>query len=197
MLKLPLFPGLIFLECEQEIPQKKSRLMQDQDSGAMQVDSRIEEFLRELGGEAHHVSMSRGVIRNGVTICDRGTAGRKEAKIQKIDRHKRLAKIGGGLNVPFCQEGDSGQALKSLPKVKGGVSVWRNWYAMKTMSEKEEEAAELIRRTIPSLLVGILCTILQKKKPFRADGKLILSMEKMFQATSFTNETGSRMCQKC
>ena len=28
LLKLPLFPGLIFLECEQEIPKKKSRLMQ-------------------------------------------------------------------------------------------------------------------------------------------------------------------------
>ena len=26
-----------------------------------------------------------------------------------------------------------------------------NWYAMKTMPEKEEEAAELIRRTIPLL----------------------------------------------
>ena len=58
--------------------------MQDQDSGAMQVDSRTEEFLRELGGEAHHVSMSRGVIRNGVTIVTEGTAGRKKkAKIQK------------------------------------------------------------------------------------------------------------------
>ena len=30
-----------------------------------------------------------------------------------------------------------------------------NWYAMKTMPEKEEEAAELIRRTIP-FFVGIL-----------------------------------------
>lgn len=31
-----------------------------------------------------------------------------------------------------------------------------NWYAMKTMSEKEEEAAELIRRTIPPFFVEIL-----------------------------------------
>ena len=94
LLKLPLFPGLIFLECEQEIPKKKSRLMQDQDSGAMQVDSRTEEFLRELGGEAHHVSMSRGVIRNGVTIVTEGPLEGKEAKIQKIDRRSEERRVG-------------------------------------------------------------------------------------------------------
>ena len=59
-----------------------------------------------------------------------------------------------------------------------------NWYAMKTMPEKEEEAAELIRRTIPPSLWKS-CTILQKKKLFRADGKLILSMEKMFPGYLF------------
>ena len=59
-----------------------------------------------------------------------------------------------------------------------------NWYAMKTMPEKEEEAAELIRRTIPPSLWES-CTILQKKKLFRADGKLILSMEKMFPGYLF------------
>ena len=59
-----------------------------------------------------------------------------------------------------------------------------NWYAMKTMTEKEEEAAELIRRTIPTSLWEA-CTILQKKKLFRADGKLILSMEKMFPGYLF------------
>ena len=119
LLKLPLFPGLIFLECEQEIPQKKSGFMQDQDSRAMQVDSRTEEFLRELGGEAHHVSMSRGVIRNGVTIVTEGPLEGKEAKIQKIDRHKRLAKIGRGLNVPFCQEGGFWAGLEITSKSEG------------------------------------------------------------------------------
>ena len=59
-----------------------------------------------------------------------------------------------------------------------------NWYAMKTMPEKEEEAAELIRRTIPPSLWES-CTILQKKKLFRADGKLIVSMEKMFPGYLF------------
>ncbi|MFR3571713.1 MAG: transcription termination/antitermination NusG family protein [Sellimonas intestinalis] len=59
-----------------------------------------------------------------------------------------------------------------------------NWYAMKTMPEKEEEAAELIRRTIPPSLWES-CTILRKKKLFRADGKLILSMEKMFPGYLF------------
>ena len=93
--------------------------MQDQDSRAMEVDSRTEEFLRELGGEAHHVSMSRGVIRNGVTIVTEGPLEGKEAKIQKIDRHKRLAKIGGGLNVPFCQEGGFWAGLEITSKSEG------------------------------------------------------------------------------
>ena len=38
---------------------------------------------------------------------------------------------------------------------------------MKTMPEKEEEAAELIRRTIP---LCEACTILQKKSRSGADG---------------------------
>ncbi|MFR7945196.1 transcription termination/antitermination NusG family protein [Sellimonas intestinalis] len=71
-----------------------------------------------------------------------------------------------------------------------------NWYAMKTMPEKEEEAAELIRRTIP-LLCGNPVQSFRRKKLFRADGKLILSMEKMFPGYLFYKQTGSRMCQKC
>lgn len=119
LLKVPLFPGIIFLEFEKEISQKKSGLILDQDSGAIRVDYRTEEFLRELGGEAHHVSMSRGVIRNGVTIVTEGPLEGKEAKIQKIDRHKRLAKIGGGLNVPFCQEGGFWAGLEITSKSEG------------------------------------------------------------------------------
>ena len=65
-----------------------------------------------------------------------------------------------------------------------GCERMENWYAMKTMPEKEEEAAELIRRTIPPSLWES-CTILQKKKLFRADGKLIVSMEKMFPGYLF------------
>ena len=79
--------------------------MQDQDSRVMQVDSRTEEFLRELGGEAHHVSMSRGVIRNGVTIVTEGPLEGKEAKIQKIDRHKRLGGFWAGLEITSKSEG--------------------------------------------------------------------------------------------
>ncbi len=126
--------------------------MQDQDSRAMQVDSRTEEFLRELGGEAHHVSMSRGVIRNGVTIVTVGPSEGKEAKIQKIRLDiSGLPKIGGDPKSLSARKGDSGQALKSLPKVKGCERM-ENWYAMKTLPEKEEEAAELIRPTIPPSL---------------------------------------------
>ena len=51
-----------------------------------------------------------------------------------------------------------------------------NWYAMKTMPEKEEEAAELIRRTIPPSLWES-CTILRKKKLF--PGYLFLISENL------------------
>ena len=54
-----------------------------------------------------------------MTIVTEGPLEGKEAKIQKIDRHKRLAKIGGGLNVPFCQEGGFWAGLEITSKSEG------------------------------------------------------------------------------
>ena len=50
-----------------------------------------QEALRELAGNTHCISMSKGVIREGVTYVTEGPLKGKEQWIRKIDRHKRLA----------------------------------------------------------------------------------------------------------
>ena len=59
------------------------------------MDEETEAFLRRLGGTDHYVPMSRGIIRDGVTIVTEGPLVGNEARIRKIDRHRRLAKIEG------------------------------------------------------------------------------------------------------
>lgn len=54
-------------------------------------------FLEELCGKKHHISFSRGYIRDGKTYITEGPLKGKEQFIRKIDRHKRLAKV----SVPF------------------------------------------------------------------------------------------------
>ena len=51
--------------------------------------------IRDSGGTEHYVPMSRGIIRDGVTIVTEGPLVGNEARIRKIDRHRRLAKIEG------------------------------------------------------------------------------------------------------
>lgn len=64
-----------------------------------------------------------------------------------------------------------------------------NWYALKITPNKEEEAADLIRRTIDSDLWEY-CRVPRKQKLYRADGKLVLVTERMFPGYLFlkTNE---------
>lgn len=59
-----------------------------------------------------------------------------------------------------------------------------NWYAMKTIPGKEEEAAQLIRKTVSPSFWEI-CTVPKKQKLFRADGKLILDTGCMFPGYLF------------
>lgn len=50
-------------------------------------------FLKDISGESHRIVMSKGYIREGTTFVTEGPLCGKECKIQKIDRHKRLARI--------------------------------------------------------------------------------------------------------
>ena len=86
-LHAPLFPGMFFLESETDyIPC---------DQEVIAVDKETETFLRRLGGAEHYVPISRGIIRDGVTIVKEGPLVGNETRIRKIDRHRRLAKIEG------------------------------------------------------------------------------------------------------
>ena len=86
-LHAPLFPGMFFLESETDCVPR--------DQEAVPVDEETEAFLRRLGGTEHYIPMSRGIIRDGVTIVTEGPLVGNEARIRKIDRHRRLAKIEG------------------------------------------------------------------------------------------------------
>ena len=53
-------------------------------------------FLQEFCGSDHHITLSKGRIRNGKTEVLSGPLCGQEHLISRIDRHKRLAQ----LNVP-------------------------------------------------------------------------------------------------
>ena len=55
------------------------------------VSSEEESLLRRLGGPEHHLSISRGYIRDGITHVTQGPLVGMERRIRKIDRHKRKA----------------------------------------------------------------------------------------------------------
>lgn len=93
-----LFPEYIFLESENE-----ELLLEElgkcdgiaADSRHLnRIDREEEKFLRSICGKEHHLGMSRGIIREGSTHITEGPLKGMENRICRIDRHKRLAKIG-------------------------------------------------------------------------------------------------------
>lgn len=105
LLEEPLLPGVIFLDCQGEaiLDRKPGR---DIVEGVVSLTQEAEQFLVELGGRAHRISMSKGIIRNGTTIVTEGPLEGKEFRIRKIDRHRRLAQIVGPTISPaFREEG--------------------------------------------------------------------------------------------
>lgn len=96
----PLFPGYIFLESNegQCLVWKGGRAMEsslEQKSREFcrRIDPGEEELLQKLCGIDHHMDMSRGIIKDGITCVTEGPLKGKEALIRKIDRHKRLAML--------------------------------------------------------------------------------------------------------
>lgn len=82
---IPLIPGVFFVE---------SRTGNSlQGCQAVEVGQETKAFLQTLGGSTHHIPMSKGIIQNGVTYVTEGPLVGQEARIRKIDRHRRLAKI--------------------------------------------------------------------------------------------------------
>ena len=69
------------------------------------IEKDEEDFLRSLCGREHHSALSKGYIREGHTYVTEGPLVGKEAYIQRIDRHKRLAELSlpsgsGGMDAP-------------------------------------------------------------------------------------------------
>ena len=97
----PLFPHYLFLESNNEEALREelkqyAKVFPVFESGGklVRVEKEEENFLRMLCGTAHHSQMSRGYIRNGQTIVTEGPLRGKERLIRKIDRHKRIARVG-------------------------------------------------------------------------------------------------------
>ena len=73
-------------ECESYndiIQQNSLRCMSGEEEGVLKL----------LCGKTHNVEMSRGIICRGITKVMEGPLKGMEDRIQKIDRHKRLAWI--------------------------------------------------------------------------------------------------------
>ena len=93
-----IFPAHIFLESENEEillkEFKKCGRIAGQKARLLRISREEEEFLKRLCGEERHLEMSRGIIRDGITRVTEGPLRGMEGWIRKIDRHKRLARVG-------------------------------------------------------------------------------------------------------
>lgn len=96
-----IFPEYIFLDSEdpgqlsKELEQFRGFLrIMESEKLLIPVESEEQRLLSELAGDKHHIGMSIGVIKDGVTKVTNGPLTGKESLIRKIDRHKRLALIG-------------------------------------------------------------------------------------------------------
>lgn len=90
-----LFPNKIFLESgDTETLKRELSRWRNKEIGLIPVNGQDETFLKNLCGEERHLKMSRGVIRKGSPEITEGPLRGNENRICKIDRHKRLARLG-------------------------------------------------------------------------------------------------------
>ncbi len=95
-----MFPAGVFLESDdeaslmEEIRQYRGKAKPDTVFKALAPVKKSEEiFLKSLCGEGLHLSMSKGVIQDGITQITQGPLRGMEERICQIDRHKRLARL--------------------------------------------------------------------------------------------------------
>ncbi len=90
-----LFPRKIFFESRgrEALKDELSRLS-GKGNPLVRVEGKDETLLRNLCGPEKHLKMSRGVIRKGAAEITEGPLRGNENRICKIDRHKRLARLG-------------------------------------------------------------------------------------------------------
>ncbi|MCI9421134.1 MAG: antiterminator LoaP [Dorea sp.] len=102
-----MFPTYVFLESDhadalvEELKQYEGIVDLLRASGKMiPVQKNEEMFLSDLCGKSHHLGMSKGVIRDGITQIMEGPLQGLEERICRIDRHKRLAKVEAPKSLP-------------------------------------------------------------------------------------------------
>lgn len=95
-----MFPDYIFMETadptalsEYLKPYRKFVQVLEGTDMLWRINPEEEQFLRKLCGREHHLEMSEGYIRDGVTYVIRGPLVGLERRIRKIDRHKRIANV--------------------------------------------------------------------------------------------------------
>ena len=96
-----LFPHYLFLESgnEEKLEKELKQYSEvfpvfERDGKLVRVEPEEERFLRALCGAGHHSRMSRGYIKDGRTVVTEGPLKGKENLIRRIDRHKRIARVG-------------------------------------------------------------------------------------------------------
>lgn len=98
--KEKMFPDYIFLESDdserlfQELePYRLAAEPMESKQGKvlLPVEAEEEQLLQELCGDERNMSMSKGIIHQGITRVTEGPLKGKEHMISRIDRHKRLA----------------------------------------------------------------------------------------------------------
>ena len=96
-----LFPHYLFLESgnEDRLVEELKQYSEvfpvfERDGKLVRVEPEEEGLLRTLCGADHHSRMSRGYIRDGQTVVTEGPLKGKENLIRRIDRHKRIARVG-------------------------------------------------------------------------------------------------------
>lgn len=103
-----MFPNYIFLETDEpgklfkklEAYRGIVQMLEDNDQFRIVLPEE-ENFLSDLCGKQHHMEMSEGYIRDGMTHVIRGPLMGMEGRIRRIDRHKRIASV----DVPDGKQG--------------------------------------------------------------------------------------------
>ncbi|MCD7883760.1 MAG: hypothetical protein LUI87_08695 [Lachnospiraceae bacterium] len=95
-----LFPGYFFFECDKDmVSEVRARLDEELNKGQrikqqlplISIPQELSDLLYELCDQQHHISMSKGIIVNGMAHVTEGPLMGYDNRIVRIDRHKRLA----------------------------------------------------------------------------------------------------------
>lgn len=99
-----MFPGYIFLVTDDPAGLAEGlglltsfAYLLNRDGAPSTLDEREVAFVRDFGGPQHTVALSRGSIEGGRLTVEEGPLKGREHLVAKVDRHKRMAWLHGGM----------------------------------------------------------------------------------------------------